>query len=78
MNSSEAAASIDITKDVCPMTWYKVKMKLSTLKEGDLLEVVLKDGPPLKTVTTSLKQEGHKVVNVKKGEGIFTLVVKKG
>lgn len=78
MSSYTVTAAIDITKDVCPMTWYKVKMKLSSMKQGDLLEIVLKDGPPLKTVTTSLKQEGDKVIDVKKGDGIFTLIVEKG
>ena len=41
---------LDITKDHCPMTFVKTKLKLELLEEGDILEVLLKAGEPLENV----------------------------
>lgn len=40
---------IDITKDVCPMTFVRTRLKLETMTQGQVLEVTLGAGEPLKT-----------------------------
>ena len=36
-----AAASVDITREVCPMTYVRTKLRLETLGNGEVLEVFL-------------------------------------
>lgn len=68
---------LDITQDVCPMTFVKVKMALSALSFPGTLSVRLR-GEALKNVIASLKAEGHRVVGVERQEGFFLLTVEKG
>jgi Predicted redox protein, regulator of disulfide bond formation len=57
---------IDITKDICPMTFVKTKLKLETMRSGQVLEVTLRDGEPLINVPRSIKDDGHKILNISK------------
>lgn len=68
---------LDITGDVCPMTFVKVKMGLQRIATNGILNVRLKE-EALKNVISSLKTEGHRVTNVSRKEGIFLLEVTKG
>jgi len=71
------APPLDITGDVCPMTFVKVKMGLQRIVPPGKLNVRLKE-EALKNVISSLKTEGHRVTNVSREEGIFILEVTKG
>lgn len=53
--------SIDITAEVCPMTWVRVKLKLEALDSGALLEVRLQGAEPLKNLPRNAAEEGHLV-----------------
>ncbi|MEW5737776.1 MAG: sulfurtransferase TusA family protein [Myxococcota bacterium] len=55
-------ARIDITHEVCPMTYVRVKLALEALPEGAVLEVRLKGAEPLKNVPRSAKEDGHEVL----------------
>ncbi|MCD7931882.1 MAG: sulfurtransferase TusA family protein [Tannerellaceae bacterium] len=44
---------LDITKEHCPMTFVKTKLKLAQLAPGDTLEVLLTEGEPLENVPRS-------------------------
>jgi tRNA 2-thiouridine synthesizing protein A len=68
---------LDITGDVCPMTFVKVKMGLQRIASPGKLHVRLKEDA-LKNVISSLKAEGHRVTNVSREEGAFLLEVTKG
>lgn len=68
--------TIDITKDVCPMTFVKVKMALEKIPPSGKLEILLKE-EALKNVISSLKTEGHRIGNAEKRENLFLLVVEK-
>ena len=68
---------LDITGDVCPMTFVKVKMGLQAIALQGKLNVRLKE-EALKNVISSLKTEGHRVTSVSRTEGIFLLEVTKG
>ena len=67
---------LDITGDVCPMTFVKVKMGLQGIAQNGVLNVRLKE-EALKNVISSLKAGGHRVTNVSREEGIFVLEVTK-
>jgi len=69
---------LDITKDHCPMTFVKTKLKLELLEEGDTLEVLLKAGEPLEKVPRTVIEQGFQVLettHVK--DDIHRVVIKK-
>ncbi len=70
------SATLDITKDVCPLTFVKVKMALSALPPTAILVVRLR-AEALKNVIGSLKSEGHRVVSADREEPFFVLRVEK-
>lgn len=65
---------IDITGDVCPMTFVKVRMALQKIAPGGKIEVRLKE-EALKNVISSLKAERCRVANVKRDGPVFLLEV---
>ncbi len=67
---------IDITKDVCPMTFVKVKIALTKIAPSGTLAVLLKE-ETLKDVISSLKRDGHRVTGVSRRESAFVLQVEK-
>lgn len=69
---------LDITKDHCPMTFVKVKLKLEKIDKGDQLEVLLTEGEPLKNVPKSAAEQGYKIISAEpKGNGHYQVVIEK-
>ena len=70
---------IDITSDTCPMTFVKTKLRLEKLESGQVLEVILNDGEPLKNVPLSAKELGHEVLSQEpyKTDKTFKLLIQK-
>ena len=61
--------TLDITKEHCPMTFVKTKLKLAQIAEGDILEVLLTEGESLDNVPRSATEQGYKVLSTGKVEG---------
>lgn len=55
---------IDITSDRCPMTFVKTKLKIEKMDSGQILEVLLNDGEPLKNVPLSAEELGHQILEI--------------
>jgi TusA-related sulfurtransferase len=73
-----STTTLDITKDHCPMTFVKAKLKLEQLEEGDILEILLTAGEPLENVPKTCTEQGFQVLettHVK--DNIHKIVVKK-
>ncbi|MGQ0792635.1 MAG: sulfurtransferase TusA family protein [Deltaproteobacteria bacterium] len=68
---------IDITKEFCPMTFVKTKLKLESMRSGQTLEVTLKDGEPIRNVPKSIKEEGHKILDVHKDGSVYKLLIER-
>ena len=64
-----ATYTLDITKEHCPMTFVKTKLKLAQIAEGDILEVLLTDGEPLNNVPKSATEQGFNVLSINHVEG---------
>jgi len=72
-------AFVDITGVVCPVTFVKVKVALEEIDDGETLTVRLNGGEPVQNVPRSLKDEGHRVTDIRRTEdGAFLLTVVKG
>ena len=61
--------TLDITKEHCPMTFVKTKLKLAQIAEGDILEVLLTEGEPLDNVPRSATEQGYMFLSTEKVEG---------
>ncbi len=70
------AAQLDITRDICPMTYVRVKLAMEKLERGAVLEVRLKGDEPTRNVPRSLKEDGHEVLSLEPlGDGTFRLLI---
>ena len=69
---------LDITKDHCPMTFVKVKLKLAELQPGDQLDVLLTEGEPLENVPRTVEEQGHRVLEIRKDGPYYHVVIEKG
>jgi len=61
----------------CPMNFVKTKIELSTMKSGELLEILLDDGAPIKNVPGSVRNEGHDVLEEKQNENFWSVLIRK-
>lgn len=55
---------IDITGDVCPLTFVKTKLLLEKMPVGATATVRLKGVQPLDNVPRSVKAHGHEIVSL--------------
>ena len=61
----------------CPMNFVKTKIELAKLNSQELLEVWLDDGEPIENVPGSVKEEGHKVIEEKKVDNYWKVLIQK-
>ena len=57
---------IDLRGVLCPINFVQTKLKLEDMEMGQVLEVILDDGEPMRNVPRSVKAEGHKIIGVEK------------
>lgn len=75
--SDKADPVLDLRGVMCPINFVKTKLKLESMNQGEVLEVVLDSGEPIQNVPKSIKEEGHRIVEVKKEEDHFRLKIQK-
>lgn len=70
---------LDITRDVCPLTFVKTKLLLERMSAGQTAEIRLKGAEPLENVPRSVREHGHDVLSlVPETDGdCYTLSVRK-
>ncbi|HET6608028.1 MAG TPA: sulfurtransferase TusA family protein [Rhodopila sp.] len=70
---------IDITNDLCPMTFVRTRLALDRMAPGEILRVRLKGDEPLRNVPRSAQEQGHEVLSLETdAEGIGLLVLRRG
>ena len=77
METRKIDSQIDITKEICPMTFVKTKLKLETMSPGQVLEVTLREGEPLNNVPKSVTAEGHKILDLRKEGECYILLIER-
>ncbi len=80
MARHEADIHLDITADVCPITFVRTKLMIEGMERGMVAEVRLNDGEPLKNVPRSVVEHGHTVVSLEPedaGRRVWRLVLRK-
>ena len=76
MNTAPPAAAdrtLDITRDLCPMTFVRTRLALDRMTAGQTLLVLLKGNVPRST-----REHGHKVLSEETGaDGITRLLLER-
>ena len=68
----------DLTGVGCPMNLVKTKVAISRMQSGQILGLVLDNGPPINNVPRSVFSEGHEILSQKQLEdGTWSVLIRK-
>ena len=70
-------AFIDLKSVPCPINFVRAKLMIDSMKHGEVLRIELDDGEPVESVTKSMQEEGHELIQQNKFEEHHELFVKK-
>ena len=62
--SASPDQTIDITGEVCPMTFVRTKLRLERMQPGEVLAVRLRGEEPLRNVPRAARDEGHIILGI--------------
>ncbi len=68
---------LDLRGVACPMNFVRAKLELETIGTGEMLDILLDDGDPIRNVPASFEEEGQEVVEIKKEQEHFCVTVRK-
>ena len=71
---------LDITSDVCPITFVKTKLLIERMRPGEIATVLLPDGEPLQNVPHAVREHGHDVLTLEpdpQKAGVYVLRLRK-
>jgi tRNA 2-thiouridine synthesizing protein A len=75
----DVTREIDITNEICPMTYVRTRLALDKMTAGQTLLVRLKGQEPLKNVPRTAKEQGHEVLSLETDpDGISRLLIRRG
>jgi tRNA 2-thiouridine synthesizing protein A len=75
----DVTRQIDITRDVCPMTFVRTRLALDKMAPGETLLVTLKGQEPLKNVPRTATEQGHEVLSLETdASGLTRLLIRRG
>jgi tRNA 2-thiouridine synthesizing protein A len=71
--------TLDITRDVCPMTFVRTRLALDRLVPGQTLLVVLRGEEPVRNVPRTAAEQGHEVLDQQTAaDGTTRLLLRRG
>lgn len=62
--TSKSDRTLDITQEVCPLTFVKAKLAVERIAPGEVLEIRLRGDEPLENVPRSLTDLGHEILSL--------------
>ncbi|MBC8159004.1 MAG: sulfurtransferase TusA family protein [Alphaproteobacteria bacterium] len=63
-DSTVADVRLDITDQICPLTFVRTKLTIERMEPGQVVEVRIKGAEPLKNVPRSVEEFGHTVLGL--------------
>jgi tRNA 2-thiouridine synthesizing protein A len=79
MNKQAADQLLDITGEVCPMTFVRTRLALDRMAPGQTLQVRLRGEEPLRNVPRTAREQGHEILSLDTdADGIATLLLRRG
>ena len=78
MNKDDIEEIVD-SLDLKPFNYIQTKIRLEEMDAGELLEITIEDGEPIKNVLESLTNDGHDTVRTHQiGTESCRLLIRKG
>ena len=69
---------LDITSEVCPMTFVRTRLALDRMRPGQMLRVRFGE-EPLRNVPRTAREQGHEVLSLETdANGVATLLLRRG
>ena len=73
-----ADQELDITREICPMTFVRTRLALDRLAPGQTLLVKLRGAEPVENVPRAAVEQGHEVLWQETGaDGITRLLLRR-
>ncbi len=57
-------ATLDLRRDICPITYVRTKLKLESMAPGAVLEIFLSSDEAIQGVPRSAQEDGHRVLTL--------------
>jgi tRNA 2-thiouridine synthesizing protein A len=74
-----ADKELDITSEVCPMTFVRTRLALDRMAPGEILLVRLRGDEPLRNVPRTAREQGHEVLSLDiAADGVAKLLLRRG
>jgi tRNA 2-thiouridine synthesizing protein A len=78
-DSQRPDVQLDITTEVCPMTFVRTRLALDRMAPGQILLVRLRGDEPLRNVPRTAREQGHEVLSLETGaDGVASLLLRRG
>lgn len=61
---SDAPVLVDVSGELCPMTWVRTRLALERAAPGQLVHVLLGPGDMLRNVPVNAVEDGHEIVSL--------------
>lgn len=75
----DVTRELDITSEVCPMTFVRTRLALDRMAPGETLLVRLKGDEPVKNVPRTAVEQGHVILSLETNSlGISHLLIRRG
>jgi len=55
---------LDISNEVCPLTFVKTKLMIERMSSGDEAEVLIRGAEPVVNVPRSVRELGHEILSL--------------
>ncbi|KAF0100924.1 MAG: hypothetical protein FD144_3030 [Rhodospirillaceae bacterium] len=68
---------IDITGEVCPMTFVRTKLRLERMQPGEILAVRLRGDEPLRNVPRAARDEGHAILGIEADGDVHIVTIRR-
>jgi TusA-related sulfurtransferase len=79
LKSNPTHRVLDITGEICPMTYVRTRLALDRMTSGQVLTVLLSGEEPRRNVPLTAVEQGHAILEEATGpDGITRLVIRKG
>lgn len=69
LTARKADHFLDISDDVCPMTFVRTRLLIEKMAAGEVAEIRLPGGEPLENVPDSILELGHKLLRIEEELG---------
>lgn len=68
---------IDLTGVKCPINFVRAKLMIDTMKPKEILKIALDNGESFESVSKSMLEEGHEIIQINKAQENSEIFVEK-